>query len=300
MSKYLQVFVSAIYVLLIIFSFLVLLVLCGLHFSDAAVVLIMAGWVLFCYYSVYFRTPIEVFFFRSLRRPFVEEQMKLGYCFREVSEKAGCTKKIRLWIDEKEGISACAMGHNIIVISKDALGYFTEEELKGVLAHELGHLLSKDCIFLTAMRTASDLPCIVSYLFSKARKILLAGLAFCHIVSVRINALMGLGFLALIGYFLYKWHLIVPIVGVAAFIFLSNFQWKIFRFFTLLASRFTEYKQDAFAHRLGYGTQLSEALKKLSKEGPQRVNRWQIILNGTHPIIHNRIRKLEELTGMRA
>ena len=300
MTKFFQVFISAIYVILIIFSFLILLELCGFRFSGLTVILIMTGWVLFCFYSAYFRTPLDLLFFHKLRRPVAAEKWMLDRCFREVLKKAGCSKQFRLLIDESEGIGAYATGHNIIAVSRNALEYFTEEELKGVLAHELGHLLSKDCIILTAMRTASDLPRIVSFVFARVSMLLETGFAFCDFLTRRVSALLGVVILILSGIYLYKWGLLIPIIGVAAFVFLSNFQWRIFRFFTLLTSRFTEYKQDAFACELGYGPELREALLKISQEGPQKVNRYQIIMNSTHPIIHNRIRKLEELTGMRA
>jgi Zn-dependent protease with chaperone function len=68
----------------------------------------------------------------------------------------------------------------------------------------------------------------------------------------------------------------------------------------LLNSRYTEYRQDAFAHQLGSGLELKQVLKKiLDTSPPQRVDQYSTIIRTTHPIIHNRIRRLEKLSGLR-
>jgi len=63
-------------------------------------------------------------------------------------------------------------------------------------------------------------------------------------------------------------------------------------------TRFREYRQDAFAHSLGYGKSLSSALTKLSALGINAVNQYEVIMRHNHPIIYNRIERLEKLVGL--
>jgi Zn-dependent protease with chaperone function len=42
-----------------------------------------------------------------------------------------------------------------------------------------------------------------------------------------------------------------------------------------------------------------KGLHKLIGKGPQRVNLYENLMTGTHPIIYNRIRRLEKLEGIK-
>jgi len=50
---------------------------------------------------------------------------------------------------------------------------------------------------------------------------------------------------------------------------------------------------------LGYGTALRQALLTLAVNEPQVVSLYEILMRGSHPVIYNRIRRLEELEGVR-
>ncbi len=61
-----------------------------------------------------------------------------------------------------------------------------------------------------------------------------------------------------------------------------------------------EYVQDAFAQSLGHGAALRSALLKLLADQPtEDVSKWSE-LRHTHPVIYERIRRLEMLEGWRA
>ncbi len=100
-------------------------------------------------------------------------------------------------------------------------------------------------------------------------------------------------------YLLDRKRLIVPILTVILLSWLFSKLSPVFRFFWLLISRYTEYKQDAYAWELGYGAELRAALYKLTLGDPQRVNGFMILMSSSHPVIYNRIRKLEKLEGLR-
>lgn len=54
------------------------------------------------------------------------------------------SKKIKLYIAEDYTVNAFAVGRNTIVLNRGAIEGFSEEQLKGVIAHEFGHLSHGD------------------------------------------------------------------------------------------------------------------------------------------------------------
>jgi len=161
----------------------------------------------------------------------------------------------------------------------------TDDELKGVLAHELGHLISRDLIVSWAFRTAGDLPGLV-------RRILF----FVRRFTLRMIVLLAMILFIL---FLFKTRLVMPVIAVMLFLAIFSLLDRMFNWLQLALSRQCEYRQDAYAHRLGFGAGLRNALKKFSRMGQQPVNVRFILMHGTHPVIYDRIRRLEKLEGMR-
>jgi heat shock protein HtpX len=285
MNKTLQIALVAFYVSLTGFCFLLSLAISGVYISWLTFTVAMAGWLLFCFSSVHILAPVYLYFHGRLRQPMLEEETRLQDCFTEVLSKAGCVKKFRLRIAEVEGEEAFACNNNVIAISKAMLDRLTNEELKGVMAHELGHLMSKDTTVCWAFVTASDLPALVRRVFALLRPI--------------IRRLLVLTLLTWVMLFLFKPMLLMPVIAMALFLVTFSVLDRLFRWLRLMLSRQCEYKQDAYAHRLGYGAGLRDALKKLAQYGREQVNAYFILMNGTRPVIYQRIRRLERLEGMR-
>ncbi|MDO6429269.1 M48 family metalloprotease [Flavitalea sp. BT771] len=285
MNKTFQITLVALYVSLTGFCFLLSLAISGVYISWQTFAAAMAGWLLFCFLSVYFLGPVHLYFHGRLRQPVMEEEARLRDCFAEVLQRAGCVKKFRLRMAEVEGEEAFACNNNVIAVSKALLDRLTDEELKGVLAHELGHLMSKDTMVSWAFVTASDLPALVRRVFAILRPI--------------IRRLLALTLITLVILFLFKPMLLMPVIAMALFLLTFSLLDRLFRWLRLVLSRQCEYKQDVYAHRLGYGAGLRDALKKLAQYGREQVNAYFILMNGTHPVIYQRIRRLEKLEGMR-
>jgi Zn-dependent protease with chaperone function len=112
----------------------------------------------------------------------------------------------------------------------------------------------------------------------------------------QLNPLTGVITLLLLGWLLHQVHLLQAVVPVIGFVWISYVIKIIFTFFYRLEMRDIEYRRDAYAFRLGFGRGLRQALQKLTKD-PQPVNSFLIILRSSHPVIYNRIRRLEELEG---
>jgi Zn-dependent protease with chaperone function len=276
MCKIIRIGLVALYILLICFSFLLMLAVSGVFISWWAAGIAMTAWTLTCWLSVYYLSPIYLFFQGHLRKPYMEEEAKLRGCLMEVEKSASCTKKIHLLIAEANDEKIFNVGNNTMAISAPLLKDLTEEELKGVMAHELGHLISRDTMVSWAFATASRLPGTLR----RPRllwKLLIFLPAIYFIVQFFSTALMFMTGAA--------WMFLVSSVLLDA----------LFTWLHLLLLRQRDYRQDAFAHRLGYGRGLRDALKKLAATGEQKSNHWFILLHGRSPVIYHRIRRLDQL-----
>lgn len=276
------------YVLLTCTCLLFVLSLSGVYISWFTFFAAMTGWTLFCFLSVFILGPLNLFFYGHVRRPILEEEKRLKGCFAEVLRNTGHTQKIRLRIAESDGPEVFACSTNVIAISKPLMNELTDDELKGVMAHELGHLMSRDIMISRAFGTASHLPRIVGRIISLVRKLTL--------LPPLIGLLLPAIFLFL---FLFRIMHLMPVIAIMLFVLTFSLLDRTFRWLQFALSRQCEYRQDAYAHKLGYGAGLRDALKKLAKMEPQRVNIYFTLMHSTRPVIYNRIRRLEMLEGMR-
>lgn len=297
MSKFFQILLVGVYVLLTSCSFLALLRLWGLPMSGHLMLACCAGWAAYCFSSVYFRPGILLARLH-VRRPVKAEEDKLDGCFQEVLGHAGIVKTFQLLIEEEMGSNAFAVGLRTIVVSRGALDNMAPEELKGVLAHELGHLESKDCLIGAAFVAASSLPRMVTAIFEKVKPIFLrreriAG--FLVRVSIRFRLLV-----VLTGVLVYcDPHSVLPLLATSILVLAFRRINIPFLFLNRIISRYREYRQDRYACQLGYGTGLRQVLHKLTLNEPQSVSLYEILMRGDHPVIYNRIRRLEKLEGIR-
>jgi Zn-dependent protease with chaperone function len=267
----------------------------GVPISPTQYVVIMNGWVLYCVGIGPWAASHNLFRHSKVRKPVLAEEKLITGLFSEVQLRSTFRKPVWLGIVEESGSNAFATGMRTISISKGILKNFTHEEIKGIMAHELGHLESWDCILGAAITTAASIPTKIHRFFAR-----IAGLIFkgCMLLLLRIGMVVIL-FLTY-GYLLYSHdHPSQPISIFILFILVFPFFQRLTNFCWHTISRFREYRQDAFAHSLGYGQGLLEALHKLSVDGDMPVNRYQNLMTDSHPIIFNRIRRLEKLLGLR-
>lgn len=286
MSKYFQIALVLVYVLLTITSFEGVLVASGWRCPMYIQWLIVLGWVLVCFLSAYVRAGIWQFFYSRFRKPLLAEEKKLRPAMEELLKKAGSDRRVSLRIDESRELNACATGFRTIAITRPLLEGLSPAELRGVLAHELGHLLTGDTLVASAFATAALLPQAVFHVYR---------LGVVIVRKAFVRAGLGVAVLLLLGYGLYRIHLLKAVIPVLLFVLLFTLLNRIFGFFARLLSRLAEYRQDAFAWRLGYGDGLRKALEKLAASSAPVVNRYYIVMHSTHPVITNRIRRLEKL-----
>ena len=98
-------------------------------------------------------SPVGEVFFRFLNNirevQTREEKEYLLPIFEEVYQNAKeksprLNKNIKLYIDDSLTVNAFALGRNTIAVTRGAIATFSEDELKGILAHEFGHHVNGD------------------------------------------------------------------------------------------------------------------------------------------------------------
>jgi Zn-dependent protease with chaperone function len=297
MSKFFQILLVAVYVLLTSYSFAVLLALWGLPVSRPLLWGCCTAWTAYCFSSAYFRAGIFLAH-RHVRRPVKAEEDKLNGCFQEVLGQARMIKKFQLLIEEEMCCNAFAIGLRTIVVTRGSLDKMAPEELNAILAHELGHLQSKDCLVSSAFTAASFLPQIVTVIYDKVKFIFLQRVSISE-TQVRVKIRFRLLVLFIGVLFYWNPHSVFSLLATFLFALACRQINRPFLFLWRIISRYREYRQDAYAYQLGYGKGLRQALFKLTINEPQFVSLYEILMRGDHPVIYNRIRRLEKLEGIR-
>ncbi len=288
MSKYLQVVLVLVYVLVTIFAFEVVVAVSGWRLSVVVQWWLIVGWVGCCFGSAYVWAGVTLFLQSRCRKPLRAEEARLTTAIGELLEKSGSRRRVRIWIDQSGELNAYATGYHTMVISSRLLAVLSPVELRGVLAHELGHLLSGDTIVAAAFLTAGLLPKAV---FGICR----AGVLLLRSALARASIIAAIVIVLVLGVLLDRVHLLKAVVPVLLFVLLFMVLNRVFKFFALLLGRLAEYRQDAFAFRLGYGDGLRRALERLAASAEVPVSRYYIVMHSRHPVIFNRIRRLEKL-----
>ena len=302
MSRYIKIALVLFYVLLTIFCCLLLLILSGIYISKLTGWSIVVGWTLYCFSSAWLFTGLRLYF-AQVRRPIRIEEEQLRSAFSTVAKNAGYHKRICLRVIESDEWEAFATGVRTIAISKAMLRELSPNELEGVMAHELGHLVSYDTIIAAAYAQARLLTYWLIILFKWIIRVLTLGFRDTRTIRttmgsfrIRRPALFGgIVWLILAVLLLYHIHSLYGLIALGVSVITFTILNRIVRFFDLLLSRMTEYRQDAYAQRLGFGRELRDVLAKLAEKREQPVRPYFVVFSSTHPIIYNRIRRLEQL-----
>ncbi len=203
--------------------------------------------------------------------------------FEEVYEEAknfspNINKDIKLYITDSMSVNAFAVGRKTVAVTRGAISAFTKDELKGVLAHELGHMANGD---------------------TKALLIKLVGNGFFSLIILVLRLILNI--IHIIPTVLGRKNIIILTYGFIAFLAKVLFEIVIFAtiFFgdviIALNSRYSEYLADEYAYLIGFGDDLKNALYLLSKISLPRKISLTERLKSSHPYISARIERLENL-----
>lgn len=196
--------------------------------------------------------------------------------YEDVKEQYTNLPHIEICIIDSLTVNACAMGRHTVAVTRGAMETFTEDELKGVLLHEIGHIVHGDT-------KATLLNLIGNGLFSIGVIIVkLALLIFDLLLLPLFRETKGVsGLISSLIHFILDISLFL--FTIAGNIILS------------INSRENEYGADYFAYKMTYGEELISALYLLQKmslgEDMKLIQRMQ----ASHPHIAKRIGRLEHL-----
>ena len=195
-----------------------------------------------------------------------------------LEENPKLSNNIKLYIIDAMFVNAFAMGRKTIAVTKGAIETFNQEELKGVLAHEFGH---------------------ISYGHTKALLLTVVGnfiLSFFVFLFRTFIKIMGL-----ISSIFASTSPAMLIVNIINWIFSILFEITFFLFIYLgqiilsLNSRSNEYQADSFAYQIGFGEELTQSLYLLQKISMTQKMTLKEKLTSSHPHITQRIERLENM-----
>ncbi len=187
-------------------------------------------------------------------------------------------KDIKLYIADTMTVNAFAMGRHTIAVTRGAMETFTREELKGILAHEFGHIVNGDTTALLIKSVGNGFFTVIVLV-----------LRLCAFIAQTIsNMLSGK-------------NIVIVVISFVLFMSRLFFDTAIFLFvfsgdvFIALNSRHSELLADEYAFLIGYGTELKNSLyiiDKISFHGKATLTER---LKASHPYTSKRIEQLENL-----
>jgi len=191
------------------------------------------------------------------------------------------SKRIQVYIKDDATINAYAFGSNTIVLTRGALETLDEEQLKGFIAHEFGHLAHGDTRMLLALTIGAG---FFSVFYGLARLIIRMLDFFIRFYYVR-------SFLRLF-YVVY----LLPLKFVRWI--LAKLVWLFQTASELLiglGSRSNQYRADEFARDAGYREQLLSGLYLLHEMNIVQGGSLMERLKSGSPHIAKRIARLERM-----
>ncbi len=195
--------------------------------------------------------------------------------------------KIQMFLSDDEEPNAFATGRKTLCVTRGLLNY-SDEQIKGVMAHEFGHLAHKDTDNVLVVAVGN---LIVTTIFV--------------IVRVVANVMMWIGEFCTAA-FSRGWGGVVASIFISISRVVADFllvlmmrAWTQLGVWLVMAtSRRNEYEADAYAHQCGYGPSLSEVLASFGtghgKDG------LFAALESSHPDNGERVRRLQEMSAVAA
>lgn len=196
--------------------------------------------------------------------------------YTEAKEQYSYLPEIKIYTIDSLVVNAFAIGRHTIAVTRGAMETFSEDELKAVISHEIGHILY-------GHTTALILNVIGNGVFSVFVIVAKCVLSVLDLLQAPFEEkTKGISYLFL-SMFRFLFNLILFV-----FMFLGN---------VILSanSRNNEYQADEFAHQIGYGGDLIESLYLLQKMSLGEEMALVERMTASHPLLAKRIGRLETL-----
>lgn len=187
---------------------------------------------------------------------------------------------IRLYLIEDDSPNAFATGKRTVCVTRGLL-YLSDEEIKGVLGHEFGHLVHQDTDRLLVVVIGNTIISAIAMVFQAIAVIIRVISTIVAIFARSDEGILTGLFGALSG--------IVMAICVRGFLKVWT---SIGVLLCMKTSRDCEYEADAFSSQLGYNYGLTMMLSKFTGEAPQGL---LASLASTHPESESRIQRLQQM-----
>lgn len=208
-----------------------------------------------------------------------EEQEYLEEIFEEVYENARIENSklkdgIQIFIMDRMYVNAFAIGRRTIAVTRGAMDTFTQEELKGIIGHEFGHLSHGDTMGLLLNIVGNG---IFSILIVITRFVIL-------IMQIATTAFSE----NFVFYLVFQYIRFMLEVFALAFMLIGEIV-------LALNSRQSEYFADKFSSDIGYNEELTSALYIIQKISLPAKTPILERIRASHPNTANRIARLENM-----
>lgn len=227
--------------------------------------------------------PVQGLFLKAknISKPQGDLEVYLRNCWNDVCRRAGVDgDRYNLYVQHDRQINAFALGHNRVVILMGLINEMNASELKGIMAHELSHLIHRDTTY--GMTSAAML--------NVYQGIIVAFELIVWMITMVYNVLRYIPFINMIAVIFMAFIIFIRFI-VRILHSIANFGYVLLAPF---GSRVAEYRADRFAHELGLGRELASALAKLTRYGDTEGFINQLVSD--HPPLRKRVAKLYELS----
>lgn len=170
-------------------------------------------------------------------------------------------------------VNALAVGKHTVAVTRGAVETFSEDELKGIIAHEIAHIAHGDTKKILINTVGNGI-------FSVLVIIMKSFLTLMDLLIVREQSINKA-----IRFFVAFVRMLI-LLCLFLFVFVGNV-------ILSLNSRKNEYRADRFALQIGYGEELTEALYLLQKMSLGENMKLVEKIQSGHPHIADRIAELE-------
>ncbi len=177
--------------------------------------------------------------------------------------------KIKLYYKDTDEVNAYALGHRTVIITRGLINNMDADMIRGVLAHEFGHIASGD----------SDLKLGIS---------VSNGILWLATIAFNLIIVLIAGLVAILSEKAGNW---LSVLGITIVTLIYTIWVKLGMLLVNATSRKDEYAADAFAVDCGYGNHLYAALDAL--DGVKTKSSFFSLLASTHPDTVDRLKAIQ-------
>lgn len=177
--------------------------------------------------------------------------------------------KIKLYYKDTDEVNAYALGHRTVIITRGLINNMDADMIRGVLAHEFGHIASGD----------SDLKLGIS---------VSNGILWLATIAFNLIIVLIAGLVAILSEKAGNW---LSVLGITIVTLIYTIWVKLGMLLVNATSRKDEYAADAFVVDCGYGNHLYAALDAL--DGVKTKSSFFSLLASTHPDTVDRLKAIQ-------